>query len=263
MQIKPRIAIPVPTSTDAEYNQRSWPQYAEAVAKAGGEPVEVPLNQPPAATAKLIAGCQGVLLPGSGADVNPQKYGQPRDPNTAPADPARENVDELLLQDAHNLHKPIFTICFGTQMLNVWRGGSLIQHLDSEAPCAVNHRQRGVSVAHPASIAPDSLLAGAISAAADAGGSPNQSPEPHIVQVNSSHHQAIATAGDGLRISARSPDDSIVEAIENTSGAPGGYVLGVQWHPERTYEESAASRALFARLIAEASIWKPKPNPGY
>jgi len=252
--MKPRIAIPVPTSTDAEYNQRSWPQYAEAIAKAGGEPVEIPLAQPPAATAKLIAGCQGVLLPGSGADVNPQKYGQTAAPETAPADPARENVDELLLQDAHNLRKPLFTICFGTQMLNVWRGGSLIQHVEAGP---VNHRQRGVAEAHPAEIDPDSLLAQVLATR------PPLEPRtlnPEPLLVNSSHHQAIATAGDGLRVAARSPEDGVIEAVENGPGAPGGFVMGVQWHPERTYDSSAASRSLFARFIAEAAAWSPKPN---
>ncbi|HWB33354.1 MAG TPA: gamma-glutamyl-gamma-aminobutyrate hydrolase family protein [Acidobacteriaceae bacterium] len=254
--MKPRIAIPVPTSTDAEYNRRSWPQYAAAVEKAGGEPVEVPLNQPPAATAKLIAGCQGILLPGSGADVNPQKYGQPTDPMSAPADPARENVDELLLQDAHNLRKPILTICFGTQMLNVWRGGSLIQHLDAEAPGAVNHRQRGVAVAHETAVAADSLLAESI-----AGGEAESTGNGQLdLPVNSSHHQAIDAPGDGLRVSARSSADGVVEAVENVPGAPGGFVLGVQWHPERTYDSSAASRAIFARFLSEASAWSPKPN---
>jgi len=77
--------------------------------------------------------------------------------------------------------------------------------------------------------------------------------------VNSSHHQAIDTPGDGLRISARSPEDGVVEAIEGTPEGVGGYVLGVQWHPERTYAESAASRALFARFIREAEAWAPKP----
>jgi len=252
--MKPRIAIPVPTSTDPEYNQRSWPQYAEAVTKAGGEPVEIPLGLQPASTAKLIAGCQGVLLPGSGADVNPQKYGQTAAPETAPADPARENVDELLLQDAHNLRKPLFTICFGTQMLNVWRGGSLIQHVEGGP---VNHRQRGVAEAHAVAIEPNSLLAQVL-----ATGAPlkPQTPNPEPALINSSHHQAIATAGDGLRISARSPEDGVVEAIENVAGAPGGYVLGVQWHPERTYDLSGASRALFSRFISEAAAWSPKPN---
>jgi putative glutamine amidotransferase len=265
--MKPRIAIPVPTSTDAEYNQRSWPVYAAAVWKAGGEPIEIPLDEPPATTAKLIAGCQGVLLPGSGADVNPQKFGQPLDPNSAPADPARENVDELLLQDAHNLRKPIFAVCFGAQMLNVWRGGSLIQHLDPNAPGAINHRQKGVVEAHKAAIAPDSLLAGVLAPSGEAALEPRPPLEPRTmnlepvtIPINSSHHQAIDKPGDGLRVSASSPEDGVVEAVENTPGAPGGFVLGVQWHPERTYDSSAASRALFSRFISEAATWEPKPN---
>jgi putative glutamine amidotransferase len=251
---KPRIAIPVPTSFDLEYNRASWPQYAAAVERSGAEPVEIPLNQPPAATARLIADCQGILLPGSGADVNPQKYGQQPAEETAPPDPARENVDELLLQDAHNMGKPIFTICFGTQMLNVWRGGTLVQHLTG---MPVNHKAgRAVGIAHPAAIASDSLL-GELAAA--------QNPPTEAgflrLPINSSHHQAIGIAGDGLRVTARSPEDGVVEAIENTPDAVGGpFVLGVQWHPERTFDDSAASRALFARFVAEAAAWAPKPS---
>jgi putative glutamine amidotransferase len=251
---KPRIAIPVPTSTDLEYNRRSWQQYAAAIERSGAEPVEVPLNQLPAVTAKLIADCQGVLLPGSGADVNPQKYGQETDPETAPADPARENVDELLLQDAHNMGKPIFAICFGTQMLNVWRGGTLVQHLSG---MPVNHKAgSSVGVAHTAAVAPNSLL-----------GQLAQTEQPPErdgflrLPINSSHHQAIGIAGDGLRVTARSPEDGVVEAVEGTpEGVGGNFVLGVQWHPERTFDQSAASRALFSRFVAEAAAWKPKPT---
>src|SRR5262249_9173797 len=144
--MKPRIAIPVPTTSNLEYNQRSWPQYAEAVTRAGGEPVSIPLDASPRETADLINTCQGVLLPGSPADVNPQKYGHEPIPECNPADPGRENVDELLIQDAHNLYKPILAICFGVQSLNVWRGGTLVQDL---APMPVNHSAgRTVAVAH-------------------------------------------------------------------------------------------------------------------
>ena len=249
---KPRIAIPIPTSFDEAYNQRSWPQYAAAIERSGGEPVAVPLTDPPAATAKLIAGCSGILLPGSGADINTQKFGQEKAPESADPDPLRENVDELLLQDAHNMAKPIFTICFGTQMLNVWRGGSLIQHLPSTP---VNHRARGVVVAHEAAIAPHSLLAEVVAAE-----NPPEIDGALRLPVNSSHHQAIDAPGDGLHISARSSEDGVVEAIENSADGVGGYILGVQWHPERTYDESAASRALFARFIHEAAAWSPKPS---
>jgi putative glutamine amidotransferase len=251
---KPRIAIPVPTSTDLEYNRRSWIQYAQALERSGAEAIEVPLNQPPAVTAKLIADCQGVLLPGSGADVNPQKFGQETEPETAPADLARENVDELLLQDAHNMGKPIFAICFGTQMLNVWRGGTLVQHL---APMPVNHAAGGsVGVAHTAAVAPNSLL-GELAKAEN----PPERDGFLRLPINSSHHQAIGIPGDGLRVSARSPEDGVVEAVEGTpEGVGGNFVLGVQWHPERTFDDSAASRALFRRFVDEAAAWQPKPT---
>jgi putative glutamine amidotransferase len=251
--MRPRIAIPVPTSTDLEYNRRSWPVYATAVERSGGEPVEIPLNEPPATTAKLIAECQGVLLPGSGADVNPQKYGQEPIEECNPADPARENVDELLLQDAHNMGKPIFAICFGTQMLNVWRGGSLVQHLDG---VPVNHRAgRAVAVAHTAAVAPDSLV-GELAAVED----PPERDGFLRLPVNSSHHQSIDAPGDGLLISARSPEDGVIEAVEGApEGVGGKFIVGVQWHPERTFDESAASRALFARFIKEAAAWAPRP----
>jgi len=251
---KPRIAIPVPTTHDLDYNRRTWVQYAAAVTSAGGEAVEVPLGLSPAATAALIGTCQGVLLPGSGADVNPQKYGQERIEACAPADPARENVDELLIQDAHNLYKPLLTICFGTQSLNVWRGGTLIQDL---MVMPVNHKAgAAVAVAHTVSIAPESAFGVLV------GGTEAELEGDFLrLPVNSSHHQAIAIPGDGLRVVARCPQDGVIEAVEGgqaTEGATAHFVLGVQWHPERSYAISAASRALFARLVQEAAVWKPR-----
>jgi putative glutamine amidotransferase len=253
---RPRIAIPIPTSFDLDYNRRSWPQYAAAVERSGGEPVEVPLDAPPAATAALIATCTGVLLPGSGADVNPQKYGQEAAPECAPADAAREAVDELLLQDAHNMGKPILGICFGTQMLNVWRGGTLVQDL---LVMPVNHSAgRAVAVAHGVAVAPESLLGDLVTGdeAAERDGFLR-------LGVNSSHHQAIGVPGDGLRVVARSTEDGVIEAVEGgqaaTEGLGNHFCLGVQWHPERTFDTSAASRQLFARFVAEAAAWVPRP----
>ncbi len=252
--MKPRIAIPLPTSTDADYNQRSFPQYATAVERSGGTPVEIPLHATPVEIVNLINTCQGVLLPGSPADVNPHKYGQDPVPETASADLPRENVDELLLQDAHNLYKPIFAICFGIQMLNVWRGGTLVQDLNI---LPVNHAAgKKVAIAHTAAIAPESVLGTLLT--------PEEAPDQEgfsRLPINSSHHQAIGIAGDGLRISARCPQDAVVEAVEGgqaTEGATAHFVLGVQWHPERSYDLSPASRALFDRFIAEAKAWQPR-----
>jgi putative glutamine amidotransferase len=234
--MKPRIAIPVPNS-DPEYSTRALPDYVNSVLGAGGEPVVLPLHLSNIEAAQLAKSCDGILLPGSPADVDPQKYGQPPHPRTAAPDAARDNLDELLLQDAHNMRKPILAICYGTQSLNVWRNGTLIQHIES----AVQHARtpgapRTQVIEHTAQVEPGSGLA------ALAGAGP--------ITVNSSHHQAVATPGDALRAVARSPQDAIIEAVEGTS--QGHWVLGVQWHPERTFEKNEVSRRIFGKLITEA-----------
>jgi putative glutamine amidotransferase len=250
---KPRIAIPLPTSFDSEYNQRSWPQYAAAVEQSGGEAVAIGLDLGPAQIANLINSCQGVVLPGSGADVNPQKYGQQAIDACAAPDPARENVDELLIQDSHNLYKPILAICFGHQTVNVWRGGTLLQDL---TVLPVNHPAgKSVAVAHSVLVAPDSLLGSLLL--------PEEAPLTDgflRLPVNSSHHQAIGIPGDKLRVVARCPQDGVIEAVEGGLSTNEGrhFVLCVQWHPERSYAISAASRSIFRQLVVEASCWTPR-----
>lgn len=235
------IAIPEPTSSDESYNERSLPPYLDALRAAGAMPFIVPLRQPQNRVAKLLTGVQGVLLPGSRFDVDPERYGEAREPECGEADPARTAVDELLLQDAFSLRKPILAICHGTQSLNVWCNGSLIQDLKT----AVNHRPgREVVEAHPVRITPGSRLSEIL-----------QPGEPPEIQVNSSHHQAIRTAGDHLRVTAVSPGDGVIEAVELDE--PDHFVVAVQWHPERTYYQSADSRALFAAFVQEATVWQP------
>jgi putative glutamine amidotransferase len=252
---RPRIAIPVPTSTNADYNARSWPQYAAAVRAAGGEPVEVPITAPQSEIARLAGTCAAVLLPGAAPDINPQKYGAERQPECNPDDAARENADELLLQDAHNLRKPLLGICYGMQSLNVWRTGTLVQHL---APVPVNHRAgRSVAVAHFVEIAPGSLLHGL---AAGENVTEVEQNGGMRLGVSSSHHQAVAIPGDGLRVAARCPQDGVIECVEGA--AEGQFVLGVQWHPERTVDTSATSRAIFARLVQEAEAWRESEPAG-
>ena len=244
---KPRIAVPAPTSFDAEYNRTCWPQYAHSIEAAGGEPVMVELHLDPAEIAQLASTCCAILLPGSPADVNPQKYGHPADAATSPADPPRENVDELLLQDAHNLHKPIFGICYGLQSLNVWRGGTLVQDL-SVMP--VNHSAGpSVAIAHTAAVDTNSLFGRSM---ADVGELDPTSRLP----INSSHHQAVGVPGDGLRIVARCPQDGVIEALEGN--AADHFVLGVQWHPERGTEVGEASRTLFSWFVEESAAWTPR-----
>jgi putative glutamine amidotransferase len=236
------IAIPEPTSSDTEYNQRSLPPYLAALHSAGVTPVVVPLHERPDRVARLLRGVQGILLPGSRFDVDPQRFGEDPIPECGEADPGRAAVDELLLQDAFNLQKPILAICHGTQTLNVWRNGSLIQDLKT----SVNHQPgRTVAHAHPAQITPGSRLGRIVPAA-----------EGPLPQVNSSHHQAVRISGDNLLVAAVSPVDGVIEAVELDS--PTHFVVGVQWHPERTYTQSAFSRAIFAAFAAAASAWEPR-----
>ena len=298
------IAIPEPTSPrfvedSAAYNLRSLPQYLHSLISAGATPIPIPLHESPQRIAKILSTCHGILLPGSPADIDPQKYGEARNPHSAAADAERAAVDELLLQDAFNLHKPILGICQGTQALNVWLGGDLIQDIPTQMGTTVDHSPgRAVLDAHPLQIAPNTRLAFIAGHChpeiehrhpAIVHRHPeieHRHPEiehrhPETVHrhaeiehrhpeiehchpersegsafrayVNSSHHQAIRTPGDKLVISARSPQDGVIEAVELASSDH--FVLAVQWHPERSYNQSALSRGIFAAFVHSAESW--------
>ncbi|HJT71776.1 MAG TPA: gamma-glutamyl-gamma-aminobutyrate hydrolase family protein [Terriglobales bacterium] len=237
--MKPRIAIPLPHGADFEYAARAIPQYERAIELSGGEPVRIPLDRTPAEVMKLIERCDAVVLPGSKADVDPAKFDAPRHPKTEAADPKRDTADELLLQDAYNMRKPVLGICYGLQILNVYRSGTLIQHIES----AVNHEAgRNVPIAHEVEIAAGSRLSEIVF--------PGAFAETHVIPANSSHHQSAQIIGDGLKIVARCPQDGIIEALEGTS--PDHFVVAVQWHPERSFDEDEHSRAIFRALVEAA-----------
>jgi putative glutamine amidotransferase len=226
-----------------EYSGRALPPYLRAIEAACGEPVLIPLKSSPEEIARIITSCSAILLPGSKADVDPQKFNAAAHAKTAPADPPRDAADELLLQDAYNLRKPVFGICYGLQSLNVWRTGSLVQHIESK----VNHSAGAkVEVAHKVVVAEDSLLAKEILHGKDAAS----------MLVNSSHHQSADVVGDGLRAVAHCAEDGVIEAIEGT--VPGHYVLAVQWHPERTFKNDQISSNLFQTFVDSARQWNER-----
>lgn len=253
--MRPRIAIPIANS-DAKYADRVMPQYRHAVDAAGGEPVDIPIALEPREIAQLAKSCDGILLPGSPSDLDPQKYGAAeRHPKTAPMDRARDDADELLIQDAHNMRKPILGVCYGMQSLNVWRTGTLRQHLQT---CVRHARPEGAPpgmfIAHPVVVEAGTLLAHIIAPAIHQDhGSPK-------ITVNSSHHQAVGLPGDGLLVSAVCPEDGTIEAIEGI--APHHFVLGVQWHPERSYEDDEYSRAIFRALVDASRAWHERRASG-
>jgi len=240
----PRIAIPLPHSIDREYAERAIPQYERAVEQAGGEPVRIPLDRTAAEVEKMIENCDGVLLPGSKADVDPAKFGASRSPHTGGADTGRDAVDEILLQEAYRVRKPVLGICYGLQSLNVFRSGSLIQHIPDVLPedlrTRVNHEAgKTVAVAHTVEIERDSRLGEILGRRVQL-----------RIPVNSSHHQSADVIGSGLRISARCSEDGIIEALEGT--ASDHFVLAVQWHPERSVDDDEPSCAIFRALIKAA-----------
>ena len=132
---------------------------------------------------------------------------------------------------------PVLGICYGLQTLNVHRAGSLVQHIESQT----NHEAgRRVPIAHDVVIDEGSVLAGIVN---DGNGNGSKIP------VNSSHHQSAEKLGDGLRISARCPDDGVIEAIEGID--PNHFVLAVQWHPEESLEDLR----LFSAIVEAARLY--------
>jgi putative glutamine amidotransferase len=227
--------------------------------------VVIDLALPNAEIAQIAKHCDAICLPGSGADVDPEKYGvMERHPQTAAPDPARDNADELLLQDAYNMRKPILAICYGIQSLNVWRTGTLVQHIESKFGI-MHEAGRSVPRAHTINVNPQSRILGRLAApiCQQAKHSPDDGLQWRKLSngelqgwVNSSHHQSVDVAGDGLDVVAKS-DDGVIEAVE--SSTPEHYVLGVQWHPERGYEEDELSKAIFRSLMQAA--WERRGTP--
>jgi putative glutamine amidotransferase len=238
--LRPRVGIPWRTSQEeAEGNRPKLKNYEDAVRRAGGEPVLLPLSNP-LELDHVLPTLDGFVLPGSPADVDPAEYGAADRGLSAPADLAREAADRAVLKHAFAEQKPVLAICYGCQLLNVYLGGTLIQDLRAETGTSVPHRKKDLAPEpkddprHPAAFDQGSRLA------AITGGT--------LGEVNSSHHQAIATPGKSLRVTAHAGDGT-VEGVEWTGDA--NWVVGVQWHPERMFGDAAAER-LFADFVVAA-----------
>jgi putative glutamine amidotransferase len=206
--------------------------YTRAVERAGGTPVVVP-PVPPEGVASLVEGLDGLVLTG-GTDVNPALYeDQPHEQTQAP-DRRRDRFELALVRAAIEAGLPLLAIGRGLQVLNVARGGTLIQHL----PEAVGHNGhapgRAKMTRHNVTLSGDSALGQLL------GGQ---------VQVLALHHQAIKQAGTGL-VTVAWADDQVVEAVE-LEGHP--FAIGVQWHPEE-----GDDRRLLKALVAAAA---PAPAP--
>jgi putative glutamine amidotransferase len=206
--------------------------YLDAVAAAGGIPVILaPL--PAGRLESIINRLDGVCLSG-GPDIEPGCYGSDAHPELGPTEPEVDLFELSLVRAARRRGLPLLAICRGMQVLNVARGGTLVQHLPDLGD-EIAHRQTvpASECSHAVAVAPDSRLA--------------KIAGVERIEVNSFHHQAIDRLGTGLEPVAWS-DDGVIEAVE----APGdAFTVGVQWHAECLTHRPEQAR-LFASLIDAA-----------
>jgi putative glutamine amidotransferase len=210
--------------------------YVDAVTRSGGIAVLLP-PQPVDAdiAADVVDGLDGLIVTG-GPDVDPARYGQAAHPATDVPKPYRDAWEAALLDAAIEAGVPFLGICRGLQVLNVQRGGSLVQHLPDVIGSDRYNKGGGVFATNEVAIDADSELADLLDDEAS-------------LAVKSYHHQAVDRVGDGLRVTARS-DDGTVQAVE-LEGVPFG--IAVQWHPE---EDAADDARLFEGLVDAARAYR-------
>ncbi len=216
--------------------------YPEAIERAGGIPVIVPLLRADAIAA-LLDRVDGVCLPG-GPDVQPSAYAEEPHPQLGPTEPRVDAVELALVKAADRRKLPILGICRGMQLLNVARGGTLHQHLSDVVGEEVEHRQpeHGSITTHHVETAPQSRLRSVL-------GGPK-------LKVNSFHHQAVKKLGRDLIATAWAGDGTI-EAIEQPDER---LILGVQWHAEGLRAHAPLFEALIDAAVAatDAPVARPR-----
>jgi putative glutamine amidotransferase len=228
---RPVIGITVDHTEDNKQYQ-SPHAYSIAVDKAGGLPLLLPYRAGLGSIPQYVDLLDGIVFSG-GADLHPSCYGEPYHEKCVPVDPEREKFERALLAEIEKRRLPTLGICMGAQLMNLARGGSMIQFLPEHArEEMIEHRrlEKGVEVRHKVKLIPGTT-------AADVIGKPE-------VLANSSHKQSVRKLGQGLRVIATSPD-GVIEGVEDPTFP---LWLGVQWHPERLHEEEDHVK-LFKLLI--------------
>ncbi len=199
--------------------------YVDCLVEAGGTPVVLTPQSDPTEVASLI---DGWLIPG-GDDIDASYFGEENHPKAEHE--GRERVDfEFALWKAMDPAMPVLGICYGCQFIDVARGGTLVQHL----PDVVGNDDHSGGTRQRFHVEPGSLLESVVG--------------EREIEGKSYHHQAVRTPGEGLRVVARH-EDGTVEGVEDATGR---WILGVQWHPERTADERP-SQSIFAAFVAEAA----------
>jgi putative glutamine amidotransferase len=207
--------------------------YAAAIADAGGVPLLLPSLPSGNSLQEFLKMVEGLLVTGSGFDVDPHFFGERRHPKLGPLNNVRFRFEIELIKKAVNGGIPILGICGGCQALNVAAGGTLYQDLASQVPGSLRHKAPR-SVRHEVILEKGSRVARLFRGLTG--------------RVNTSHHQAIKDPAPSFRVTAWARDD-VIEAIEG-EGHP--FAVGVQWHPELLYRKDAPAAALFKAFLQAA-----------
>lgn len=208
-------------------------------AGAAGEVIDL-WSLPASERGVVLATCDGIVLTG-GPDIEPSRYGQGDRLEECSVDLERDEAEFALFEQAQEHKMPVLAICRGLQLINVALGGSLIVDIPADIPTDIEHRSiNHVESVHPVKVEPGSLIAKICRAA--------------VGTINSSHHQAAEHLPEHLRCAAVSPD-GIIEAFEWSEPSGKGFMLGVQWHPERMDYNSPFSLPIARHFLFEAESY--------
>jgi gamma-glutamyl-gamma-aminobutyrate hydrolase PuuD len=203
--------------------------YVRQIEAAGGRPLIVPPSED--AIPETLDALDGILFSG-GADIDPSEYGHDPHPETTQTRPERDRGELALLQAALERDMPVLAVCRGSQILNVARGGDLVQHLP-EVVGHENHKHTpGVFADHEVEVKEGTRLASLLGGRAP---------------VKSHHHQGFGRVGEGL-VEAAWAEDGTLEAIEDPARR---FAVGVLWHPEEGQDAE-----LFRALVEEAAAYR-------
>jgi putative glutamine amidotransferase len=207
--------------------------YVNAIRWAGGLSVGVPSNLGAAGVLAIAERLDGIVLTG-GTDVDPVHFGEGPQPGLGVIEPTRDQAEIALCRYALTNHLPVLAVCRGLQVLNVAFGGGVIQDLGGAEAGYLCHDLKTweEGPGHSVDIVPDTKLAGIVNATR--------------LRVNSNHHQAVGDVAPELVVSARAPD-GVVEGLEHPES---GFMIGVEWHPERSYLHAPDAGALLMAFVS-------------
>jgi putative glutamine amidotransferase len=233
---KPIVGIPCRYNWNNNYYELRE-TYPEAIYAAGGIPVILPLIPEADYINSLMNHVDAICLSGAISDVDPLRYGHEPKQGLGPVVPKRDDLDTMLMDVTEERRLPVLAICFGIQSLNVYRGGTLIQDINSEIKGSLKHMQGDLFYrpSHSITITEGSLLA--------------KLADNNKTFVNSHHHQAVDIVGKNLEPIAWAAD-GIIEAVVDPR--PDRFVLGVQWHPEVGWQNDNLSLNIFNHFIEKA-----------